>query len=84
MKESDIKHENGGYWVGKNKVGKLATYSVFRNMGTHSVSDSHYVCDTDGLSIAIARCNYLASMAAAREFAAMTEDEREDRFGAAE
>jgi len=56
MREKDIKHENGNYWV--LDTGK--SYAVMKIAGTHSVSDSEYKRDSDGLSIAIYRCNYLA------------------------
>lgn len=55
-KEKDIKHENGKYWV--LDTGK--SYAVMVNGITHSQSDSEYARDTDGLGIAIVRCNYLA------------------------
>lgn len=58
LKESDIMHENGNYWVAKLKD----TYCVFKIGITHSVLDSCYSKDASGLSIAIARCNYLAKM----------------------
>ena len=54
----DIIHENGKYWVARDKRQKL--YIVFKITITHSVSDSAYSLDENGLSIAIARCNYLA------------------------
>lgn len=56
LKESDIKHENGAYWVADTGD----AYTVFQNGVTHSTSDSAYKRNADGLSIAIARCNYLA------------------------
>lgn len=56
MRESDILHENGSFWVGMTKT----AYVVYRVNSTHSVSDSAYAKTPDGLSIAIARCNYLA------------------------
>jgi len=54
--ESQIKHENGSYWVLDTK----RSYEVLAAGITHSVTDSAYSHDDDGLSIAIARCNYLA------------------------
>jgi len=60
MKESDIMHENGDFWVGRER----GSYTVFRVNGTHSVSDSAYARDPDGLSLAIARCDYLAKRTA--------------------
>ncbi len=56
-KEKDIKHESGSYWV--LDTGK--SYAVMAAGSTHSVSDSAYPRTDDGLSIAIMRCNYLAS-----------------------
>jgi hypothetical protein len=56
MKESDIMHEAGAYWVARQKD----SYTVYKNGVTHAVSDSSYAKTPDGLSIAIARCNYLA------------------------
>jgi hypothetical protein len=56
-KVKDIKHENGDYWVLDNKE----SYVVFKTGITHSTSDSAYEHSEDGLSIAIARCNYLAN-----------------------
>lgn len=59
MREQDIIHENGDYWVLKDKT----AYVVFQTGITHSTSDSAYPLTADGLSIAIARCNYLAMRA---------------------
>lgn len=55
-KEKDIKHEIGNYFVLDTKD----SYTVFKIGLTHSVSDSSYHKTADGLSIAIARCKYLA------------------------
>jgi len=65
MKESDIMHESAGgkFWVGRDR--NRAAYVVFRVAGTHSTSDSGYTLTSDGLSIARARCDYLAGRAAA-------------------
>lgn len=60
-KETDIVHERGDYWVLRER----AAYTVFKNGITHSVSDSSYERTEAGLSIAIARCEYLAKRAAA-------------------
>lgn len=57
-KVKDIVHENGDYWVARDK--KHKAYIVYKNVITHAVSDSAYSLDEDGLSIAIARCDYLA------------------------
>lgn len=51
-KENQIKHENGNFWV----LEERKTFTVFRNGFTHATSDSAY----DDLSLAVARCNYLA------------------------
>lgn len=56
IREIDIKHEAGKYWV----LSTRDAYTVFKTGLTHSVSDSAYAHTPDGLSIAIARCNYLA------------------------
>jgi len=53
MKESDILHENGSYWVCREKKD---VFTVYKNGVTHSTADSSYA----DKSIAIARCNYLA------------------------
>lgn len=51
-KEKDIAYENGKYWVLKDKN----IYHVMVTGLTHSISDSSY----DDLSLAIARCDWLA------------------------
>ncbi len=58
IKAKDIIHENGDHWVMRNR--KEGCYSVMVSGATHSISDSHYSLDDDGLSIAVARCDYLA------------------------
>ncbi len=57
--EKDIAYEaqNGKAWVLCDT--KHKRYTVFRIGITHSTSDSAYTLDADGLSIAIARANYL-------------------------
>ena len=57
--EKDIVYENGDYWVFDDR--KAKHYVVFKNVGTHSVSDSAYERNDDEKSIAVARCDYLAS-----------------------
>ena len=52
MKESDILHEAGQFWVAKNTAGGFVVYKLGI---THSTSDSVYA----DKSLAIARCNYL-------------------------
>ncbi len=61
MTEKDIMHEAGSYWVGRERT----CYTVFKTGATHSVSDSAYAKTPDGLSIAMARCDYLARREAA-------------------
>lgn len=56
-KEKDIKHEAGHFWV--LDTGK--SYAVMVAGVTHSASESAYERTPDGLSIAVARCNYLAA-----------------------
>lgn len=58
MTERDIVHENGPAWVLDDR--KHGCYTVFLAGVTHSVSDSAYAHDEDGLSIAVARADYLA------------------------
>lgn len=53
-------YENGPCWVGRTRD----SYTVFRSGVTHSTSDSAYKKTPDGLSIAIARCKYLAKQKA--------------------
>ena len=55
MSEKNIKYENGIFWVKDNKI----DYTVYKADVTHSIADSSYPHDADGLSLAIARCNYL-------------------------
>lgn len=55
MTEADIMHECGDYWVGREKH----RYVVYRNGTVAAQSDSAYERTEDGLSIAIARCDYL-------------------------
>jgi hypothetical protein len=52
-----IVYERGDFWVKRNRNG----YTVYRSGITHSKADSTYTLDADGLSIAIARCNYLSA-----------------------
>lgn len=59
MTEQDIIIENGSYWVGRDRQAKQ--YVVYKTGVTHSVADSAYVMNEDGLSIAVYRCNYLAA-----------------------
>lgn len=52
MKESDILHESGRFWVFKDRYG----FHVMASGSTVSVGDSSYA----DKSLAIARCDYLA------------------------
>ena len=59
MKEETlIPFESGNYFV--LNTGK--SYSVNKNVLTHSISDSEYAHTEDGKSIAICRCKYLAKL----------------------
>jgi hypothetical protein len=59
-RESDILYEVGRYWICKDN--KLNAFVVFRDVGTHSEGESAYSLGNDGaMSLAMARCNYLAS-----------------------
>ena len=61
MQESDIMYETecGKFWVGRDR--RQGAYIVFRVGTAHSTSDSGYNLDSDGLSIAIARADYLSN-----------------------
>jgi hypothetical protein len=52
-----IIYELGQYWVGD--TGKH--YTVFKIGVTHSILDSSYRRDKNGLSVAVARCDYIAN-----------------------
>ena len=65
MRESDIMHESGAYWVGRTR--KPDSYTVYRNGITHATPDSSYALTPDGLSIAIARAQYLANRSRTRQ-----------------
>jgi len=56
LTEKSIVYSSGRYWVCKADN----QYTVYINVATHSTADSSYVNTEDGLSIAIARCNYIA------------------------
>jgi len=58
MRESDILYENGKFWVLKDKHKGKQTYTVMFTGITHSesVDDVTY----PDLSLAVARCDYLA------------------------
>lgn len=60
MKDSDILHENKSFWVLKDKHQGGVSYTVMRNIGTHSVSQDDVTYPD--VSLAIARCDYLAKV----------------------
>lgn len=64
LKEKDIAHENGDFWVWRNV--KSSCYAVMVTGATCSQSESAYPLDDDGKSLAIARCDYLAKRKAAK------------------
>jgi hypothetical protein len=64
-KVKDIAHETGTTWVLKNT--KQGCYTVFIIGTSVSTSDSAYPLTDDGLSIAIARANYLAKRIEAKK-----------------
>ena len=55
-KVKDIIHENGRFWVLRDK----RAYTVMVSGSTHSIGESAYPLTEDGLSIAKHRCDYLA------------------------
>ena len=59
--ESGVMHEHKGHYVMRQR----SAYVVFRPnaSSTHCESDSAYALTDDGLSCAIARCDYLAQRA---------------------
>jgi hypothetical protein len=59
MNEADIMHESGQFWVCRER-NAYTVYVPYRGGSMASESDSSYAKTTDGLSIAIARCNWLA------------------------
>lgn len=76
MKESDIMHENGAHWVSRER-GKNPGYAVNKPHGACAcIEESRYALTSDGLSLAVARCDYLADPAA---FAAAVKARREAR-----
>lgn len=55
IREKDIMHENGRFWV----LARDGVFYVMVSVVTHSSSDSAY----EDLSLAIRRCDYLARRA---------------------
>jgi hypothetical protein len=64
-KVKDIAHETASTWVLKNA--KQGCYTVFIIGTSVSTSDSAYPLTDDGLSIAVARANYLAKRIEAKK-----------------
>ena len=62
-RESDIVFETPVCWVKRDRK----SYTVFRTGTIVSTSDSAYKKSADGLSIAVARCNYLTKRAASEK-----------------
>lgn len=58
-REEDIAYEKGDAWVLRDR--KKQQYTVFLAGSTASTSDSAYDLTEDGLSLAKARADYLAS-----------------------
>ena len=54
MKVKDIVFESGNFWIAR----QATCYTVFKSEITHSVSDCSYPKDVNGLSLAIAYCQY--------------------------
>lgn len=62
VREQDIIHDTPAAWVHRDT--KLKCYTVYRVALTHSISDSSYALTFDGLSLAVARANYLQAHSA--------------------
>lgn len=60
MREKQILYQNGDAWVHSASPKMQRCYTVMVDSGTHSKSDSAYALTDDGLSLAKARCDYLA------------------------
>lgn len=58
--ERTIAHEAGEFWVFRDPK----SFTVYKTGFMYSTADSSYEKTADGLSIAMARCDYLASRAA--------------------
>lgn len=59
MKESPIVFDTGLFWVWKDSE----SYTVHKNGPMYSTHDSSYAPTPDGLSLAIARAEYLTKKA---------------------
>lgn len=69
MKEADTVYESGRVWVCRDKLAD--SYVVSVSGVTHSVTDSAYARTADGLSLAIARADYLATRDLDKIYAAL-------------
>jgi hypothetical protein len=58
MTENDIVHQEGRFWIVRSRAPRA--WVVMRDTNTHSVSDSAYSYTNEGLTLAKARCGYLA------------------------
>lgn len=74
MNEADIIYESGRVWVYRDK--RADSYVVFVSGVTHSVSDSAYPRTADGLTIATARADYLATRDIDNIYAALERSSR--------
>lgn len=54
--KDQVLHENGKYWVRDELYG----YVVYENGITHAVSVQAFPLNEDGLSLAMAYCDYIA------------------------
>ncbi len=63
IRESSIIHGAGPFWI----CDADGQYTVYKTGLTHSKADSSYPRTADGLSIAKARCDYLAKREAFRQ-----------------
>lgn len=61
--EADIVHENGDYWVSRERRGNVKAYAVNLNRFSHAVEIARFSQSPDGLSCAIAYANYKAKHA---------------------
>jgi hypothetical protein len=62
-REGDILHQNGGHYVHRDRLSRCITVYRPSASGTHALSDCSFTDDADGLSLAKARCDYLAKRA---------------------
>lgn len=63
MREQQIVYELGEYWVADAN----GQYTVYRNGATAARADSSYPRTPDGLSLAVARAQYLARIPCGRK-----------------